>query len=136
MSYQDITLFNRYIIDHNSVYQRTYLYKVEWTRPRAVLGSPPNYSYLIKIPMVDSLYYLPQLKWKNLMIIDGYWTLQLEDMIVRGVVDIQIGAVTNEEENIFTLTDLKKREDIVTIVDLDTDEENPISQLMINVGAS
>lgn len=130
----DITLFNRTVgADRLPVFHRTYLYKVDWTFPKRTLLSPPSYSTVIKIPFSESLYYLEKRSWQTLTNRSLYWTLQLEDIIVKGIVEAQINSVTDDLYSFYSLTDLKKSHETVTIVDVQLDD-TPISQQMFNIG--
>lgn len=128
----DITLFNRYVEGHNPYYQRTYLYKVDWDRPRLALGVPTTISTLIVIPYEQTLFYRPPNVWVTEK--EGYWTLQLEDVIVQGIVEAEIGTMTEDLYQIYSLTELKKRFELVTITDLYLNGK-AMSQLAFQVGA-
>ena len=128
----DITLFNRYVEGHNPFYQRTYLYKVDWDRPRLALGMPASVSVLILIPYEQTLLYRPIVEWQKSR--EGYWTLQLEDVIVNGIVDAQIDTVTDDLYQVYSLTDLKHAFGLVTITDLYLNSKS-ISQQAFQVGA-
>lgn len=133
MNITDITLFNRYVQGHDHVYQRTYLYKVLWDNTRFVLGSPASYTTRIEIPYEQTLYYRPPIVWHADR--PGYWTLQLEDVIVKGIIDAQINTVTEDMYQLYTLTDLRRKFELVTIVDISQNRET-ISQASFQVGAS
>lgn len=132
MNYANITLFNRYIAQHAAFYQRTYLYKVDWGTPTKNIGNPVSFSTQITIPFSQSLYYREPRTW--LANKDTYWTLQLEDVIVNGIVDAQIATVTDLYGN-YSLTDLKKSFEVVTITSLNLNNTS-ISQLNFTVGVA
>lgn len=128
----DITLFNRYVEGHAPHYQRTYLYKVDWDRPRMALGMPSTVTTLILIPYELTLFYRPPAEWKENR--EGFWTLQLEDVIVQGIVEAEIDTVTDDLYQVYSLTDLKRKFELVTITDLYLGGK-AISQLTFQVGA-
>lgn len=132
MTYSNITLFNRYIMGHAPAYQRTYLYKVDWGTPSKRLGTPASFSTQIKIPFGRTLYYKAPKEW--LLARANYWTLQLEDVIVNGIVDAQIAQVTDLYGN-YSLTDLKKSFEMVSIVSISLDNV-PVGQQNFTIGAS
>lgn len=130
----DITLFNRYVgAGRLPTYHRTYLYKVDWTLPRWNLGSPPSYNTLIKIPYAESLYYLEKRTWQSLAEKGLHWTLQLEDIIVKGIVDADLESVTDNLYNLYSLTDMRKTFETVTIVDIQLSDIS-ISQQSFDIG--
>lgn len=129
----DITLFNRYSYEHDYLYQRFFLYKVEWGEPKFTFGVPAKYNTLIRIPVLQTLNYKSPREWKKAK--ENYWTLQLEDVIVKGTVEAQLNTFTLDMYELYTLTDLKKNFETVTIVDLQT-KDVPISQQTIDVGVS
>lgn len=130
-----ITLFNRYIDeDREAVYQRTHLYKVNWVSARKNYGTPPAYSTVIEIPAAESLYYLPAREWQKRENKTGYWTLQPEDILIKGIHEIEIMRMTIDLYNIYSLTDLRKNYDMVMITELLFEEKN-ISSYMYRVGA-
>lgn len=129
----DITLFNRYTLQHEFLYQRTYLYKVEWGEPKLSAGQPSRFSTIIQIPGIQLLNYKVPRNWNILR--TEFWTVQPEDVIVKGIVDVNINTVTVDERNLYSLTDLKKNFDTVTVIDI-TFKGDSISQQTINIGAS
>lgn len=132
MNYANITLFNRYIAQHAAFYQRTYLYKVDWGDPKRTFGVPANFSTQITIPFAQSLYYREPRDWQSDK--TNHWTLQLEDIVVKGIVDVQIASITDLYGN-YSLTDLKKNFDIVTIVSINVNNTS-ISQLNFTIGST
>lgn len=129
----DITLFNRYTHQHDFFYQRAYLYKVEWGQPKISFGTPARFNTLIQLPALELLGYKAARDWKLLR--TSGWTLQLEDVVVKGIVDVNINNVTIEERSLYSLTDLKKNFDTVTIIDI-LFKGDTISQQTVNIGAS
>ena len=133
MNYTDITLFNRYTDHHDLLYQRSYIYKVNWDRPKTTLGAPPSFTTLIQIPYDQALFYRTPIEWQKNR--DEHWTLQLEDIIVKGVIDAQINDVTDDLYQLYSLTELRRNFEMVVITDLYLTNKS-ISQLMFNVGAN
>lgn len=132
MNFTNITLFNHYAVGHDLLYQRTYLYKVDWGAPAKNIGSPASYSTQIVIPFEQTLYFRPVRAW--LLDKTNHWTLQLEDVIVKGIVDAQIDTVTDLYGN-YSLTDLRKKYELVTIVTTSLNNAS-ISQQAFTIGAS
>lgn len=132
MNYIDVTLFNRYTSNHASVYQRTYLYKVDWGAPGKNIGTPASISAQIMIPFEQTLFYKSPKQWQVGKL--GFWTLQIEDIIVKGIVNVQIAAVTDLYEN-YSLTDLKKMFELVTISSISVNNDT-ISQQRFTIGGS
>jgi hypothetical protein len=132
MIYTDITLFNRYVSNHEAFYQRTYLYKVEWGEPSKRFGAPPSFSTQITIPFAQTQLYRSPKEW--VLGKTGYWTLQPEDIIAKGIVSAEIASITDLYGN-YSLTDMKKVFDLVTIISLSLNNAS-ISQQKFTIGAS
>ena len=113
------TIYNKTIIDHAEVYQRTVLVTVYWENRRAVNklasgGDIKADKALVMIPYTMSDGFLSPSYWKSLVDKTGKWTLQNGDIIVRGVVADEI---TSE----FTASDLKRKyDDVLTINSVDS----------------
>lgn len=138
----DITLFNRYTFEHEYAYQRTYLYKVDWGEPKHSFGVPDKFSTLIQIPVLETLKYRLPREWKKEK--EGFWTLQLEDVIVQGIIPVQLNTIVTDIYDLYdlydltilyTLTNLKKNYEVVTVTDIQT-KGDTISQQTINIGCN
>jgi hypothetical protein len=132
MNFTNITLFNRYVVGHDVFYQRTLLYKVDWGEPNRFLATPAKYNTQIKIPMAQTLNYRLPKDW--LTDEENTWTLQLDDIIIKGIANVQVAAVSDLYGN-YSLTDLKKNFELVTITEIHLDNKS-ISQQYLTIGAN
>jgi hypothetical protein len=126
------TIYNKYVTSRIEYYQRTGILAVEWENRKAanviksgLLGAD---SVVIYIPFSVGAYYLKPIAWQAAK--TGKWTLQVGDVIVKGL-------VTDEITGGFTMTDLKaKYDDVVVISSVDTMDYGSLSMRHWQVGAS
>lgn len=85
----DMTIYNAYKENHETVYQRTVILGVEWENRKGrniiAAGNIAVDQAVVYIPMVRSGY-LPPKQWLALEDKSDNWTLQPDDFIVKGVV--------------------------------------------------
>lgn len=112
------TIYNKYIVSGDEAYQRTQVEDVEWDNRKGanVLATGGNIkadSAKIVIPTSRGINYLVPSVWRALNPKTGKWTLQIGDIIVKGLVTDEIGSE-------FTITDLKnKYDDVLQISSVD-----------------
>lgn len=125
----DLTLYNKYVDSATRMekWQRTQIPDVFWENRKA--------ANVIKSGMLEadqaSIYilfqrganYLSPTEWQTLVTKTGKWTLQIGDVVVKGL-------ITDEITTIFTMTDLKaKHNDVLSITSIDfMDSGSPAMQ--------
>jgi hypothetical protein len=128
----NITIYNKFIdsTTRSEKFQRTQIvdpsseYSVVWSGMKAssILGSGGNIaanSTTVFIPFARGENYLEPKAWQALETKTGYFTFQIGDFVVKGLIDDEItDAVTEGEVTTpaFTITDLKKKYDNVLSV--------------------
>ena len=100
----DVTLFCSYI-DNNSgkkAYRRIYFYKADWQQNLGVkylkyTKSSMNTSsdITIFIPYREDLQYITPKRYQQLEDKEGYYTFNIHDKIVKGIIDFDIDSPTN-----------------------------------------
>lgn len=109
----DITIYNKYIdpTTRKEKYQRTVVKNVVWQAAKAVYatgaGMVRSDTATVFIPFARDAAYLKPHAWQAAK--TGKWTLQENDVIVRG-------SITTEITDSFTMTQLRAaNDDVVTI---------------------
>jgi hypothetical protein len=113
----DITIYNKYVLNHAEVYQRAYVYDVVWQATKSVRGLSSGYLSSnvasIFIPLASGADYVKPKAWQALETKTGKWTLREGDIIARGIVDKTLS-------NMYTPTQLKAEfDDVVFITSVD-----------------
>jgi hypothetical protein len=129
-----ITLYNKYIQSGSECYQRTVIGPVAFENRKAaniiasgLLGADSATIY-IPSPIISD--YMKPVAWQSLISKVGLWTLQVGDVIVKGI-------VTDEITGGFTMTSLKaKYDDVVTIHSVDTMDAGSANMRHWQIGAS
>ena len=126
------TIYNKYVVSGAECYQRTGILSVAWENRKAAnviaSGLLAADSATIYIPFSVGAYYLKPIAWQAAK--TGKWTLQIGDVIVKGL-------VTDEIVTGFTMTNLKAlHDDVVTIRSVDTMDAGSLSMRHWRVGAS
>jgi hypothetical protein len=132
----DITIYNRYIdaTTRAEKWQRTTVHGVLWENRKAVnvIASGGNISANqanIYIPYSRSGYLEPQV-WQAKANKSGYWTLQPEDVVVRGLIPEDIAGIT-------TVTALRKKyPQVLTITSIDAMDMGSASMSHWQIGAN
>jgi hypothetical protein len=131
----DCTIFNKYIVDREEVWQSKQIHGVAWENRKGsnVLRSGGQLAAdqaRIFIPMSQGADYLKPREWQALANKEGNkWTLQVGDVIVKGLVDEDIDAG-------FTLSDLKRTyDDALVISSVDTMDAGSASMWHWQIGA-
>jgi hypothetical protein len=141
----NLTIYNRYIdaTTRSEKYQRVQIIAVMWENRKAsnVLATGGNMaadSVSVYIPRQRGANYLAPKAWQALTSKTGKWTLQIGDVIVRGLVSDEIhDAVVSPPSAAFTLTDLKaKYDDVLTIRSVDLMDAGSYSLQHWQLGAS
>lgn len=128
------TVFNKYVEDREEVYQSVQLTGVAWENRKGsnVLrtgGQLAADQARIFIPMALGTDYLKPREWQALSDKEGKWTLQVGDVIVKGLVEEDIDAD-------FTLSDLKRLyDDVLVITSVDTMDAGSRSMHHWQIGA-
>ena len=126
----NMTVYNRYIdpSTRSEKYQRAVILAVSWENRKysntiATGGSIAADSARVFIPFSRGASYLAPKEWNALTTKTGKWTLQEDDVIVKGL-------VSDEITTGFTLTNLKaKYNDVLNISSVDTmDQGSAIMQ--------
>ena len=132
----DITIYNKYIVaaTRTEAYQRTQVQDVAWESRKAanVLATGGNLAAdaaRIFIPFARDEDYLDPKAWQALSTKTGKWTLQVGDIIVKGLISTEISGAT-------TITTLKNTYDNVLIItSVDTMDMGSESMQHWQVGA-
>jgi len=113
-----LTLYNRVLVDRADVFYRTVIPAVLWENRKAanVLASGGNLAAdqaTIFIPYSTAGYVAP-VAWRALVSKTGTWTLQPDDIVVKGTVTDTLSAL-------FTVSDLEAAyDDVLTLTSIDT----------------
>jgi hypothetical protein len=112
----DITVYNKYIDSptRSEKYQRAEIRDVAWesrkaANVRATGGQMFADQATVYIPQQRGANYLLPVTWQALAVKTGKWTLQIGDVIVRGI-------VTDAINDNFTMTALKAKYDSVLVI--------------------
>lgn len=113
----DLTVYNRYIVDGDEVWQLFHVLNVMWEDTKAVnilkSGLMSADSVIVFIPRLGRMSYVFPKEWVALTDKSGFWTLQPGDTLVKGLVTDVIGPT-------FTISDLnRKYGDVVNITTID-----------------
>lgn len=141
----DITIYNRYVVSGAEKYQRVVVLGVAWENRKAANtlasgGKIAAYSARVFIPFARGVSYIEPKAWQALTSKTGKWTLQEDDVIVKGAVTDEIVAastdpITHVVTPAFTITSLKaKYDDVLTVASVDTMDTGSFSMQHWNVG--
>lgn len=132
----DLTLYNKYVdpATRSEKYQRTVIHEVLWENRKAAnvikSGLMEADQASIYIPFQRGACFLSHTEWQALTSKTGWWTLQVGDFVVRGV-------VTDEITSSFTITGLKaKYNDVLSIKSVDTMDYGSQALRHWQIGAS
>lgn len=104
----DMTIFNRYVENRETKYQRSHVIGVHWedTKGANILksGLESADASQIYIPFEHGKNYLPPKGWKKNR--EGHFTLQEEDVVVKGII----------EDEFTSVKDLEKKYDSVRMI--------------------
>lgn len=110
----DCTIYNKYLVGRVETWQRVQIADVHWEQRHAREGNQDNDFTLVFIPFARGANYLKPREWQASSK-TGNWTLQIGDVIVKGLVDDELVVGT------FTLSDLKRTyDDVLVIASVDT----------------
>lgn len=112
----DCTIYNKYLVGRVETWQRVEIEDVHWEQRHAVRGdlNSPDVA-LVFIPFARGDDYLAPRVWQALPLKTSSWTLQIGDVIVKGLIDDELVAGT------LTLSDLKRLyDDVLVIASVDT----------------
>lgn len=110
----DITLYNKYLVGRVDTWQRTQIEDVHWEQRHARNQIDSDDLATIFIPFARGGDYLAPRVWQVLTPKTGSWTLQIGDVIVKGL-------IADELAGSFTLSDLKRLyDDVLIITSVDT----------------
>jgi len=138
----DITIYNKYTdpSTRSEKYQRSVIQGVVWESTSGSAeakdwvsgvraGKLPRNAASLFIPITAGGAYLAPIAWQALTVKSGYWTLQADDVIVRGAVTDEITeAVIDPPAPAFTMTDLREKyDDIVGILAVDLMDRGSIA---------
>lgn len=110
-----MTVYNKYLVGRVETWQRAQISDVHWEQRHAREGNQDNDFTVVYIPFARGTNYLKPREWQALTSKSGSWTLQVGDVIVKGLVADELVAGT------FTLSDLKRTyDDVLTAASVDT----------------
>lgn len=134
----DLTVYNKYIdtttTPPSEVYAGYQIHGVAWENRKAsnLLATGGNVQAdqaAIYIPIERGTNYLQPREWQALTVKGGSWTLQIGDVIVRGLVDDVIS-------DTFSMSDLKRKyDDVLKITSIDRMDNGSFSLRHWKVGA-
>lgn len=111
----DCTVYNKYLVGRVETWQRVEIEGVHWEQRHAREGNQDNDFTSVFIPFARGTDYLAPRVWQALPLKVGSWTLQIGDVIVKGIVEDEL--VTGS----FTLSNLKAvYDDVLVIASVDT----------------
>lgn len=111
----DCTIYNKYLVGRVETWQRVQIEGVHWEQRHAREGNEDNDFTLVFIPFARGDDYLKPHEWQTLTTKTGAWTLQIGDVIVKGLVADELVVGT------FTLSNLKAAyDDVLMIASVDT----------------
>jgi hypothetical protein len=111
----DITIYNKSVdpVTRSEIWTRHQVIEVTWENTKAInvlrSGLLEADRYTIYIPFYSAGYYLAPIAWQALSDKGNNWTLQMGDVMVRGL-------VTDEISSSFTISDLKRKYDDVAVI--------------------
>lgn len=109
------TVYNKYLVGRVDTWQRVEIEGVHWEQRHAREGNQDNDFTIVFIPFARGDDYLKPREWQALATKTGSWTLQIGDVIVKGLVDDELVVGT------FTLSNLKAAyDDVLVIASVDT----------------
>lgn len=110
----DCTIYNKYLVGRVDTFQRVQIEDVQWEQRHAREGNQDNDFTSVYIPFARGTDYLAPRVWQVLPTKTGSWTLQIGDVIVKGLVSDNLTST-------FTLSDLKRTyDDVLVIASVDT----------------
>lgn len=127
----NITIYNRYRLTNNSEdrWQRTQVQNVAWEQTHARTQFDSADLATVFIPMARGTNYLAPRVWQALSTKTGKWTLQVGDVIVKGLVSDELSAA-------LPLGILKAaHDDVLVITSVDTRDFGIASMQHWQVGA-
>lgn len=110
----DCTIYNKYLVGRVETWQRVQISDVHWEQRHAREGNQDNDFTSVYILFARGDDYLAPRVWQVLPTKTGSWTLQIGDVIVKGLVSDNLTTT-------FTLSDLKRTyDDVLVIASVDT----------------
>lgn len=110
----DCTVYNKYLVGRVETWQRVQVQSVQWEQRHARQGNQDNDFTSVYVPFERGDNYLKPRVWQALSSKTGKWTLQIGDVIVKGLVSDNLSGM-------FTLSDLKRTyDDVLVIASVDT----------------
>lgn len=126
----DVTLYNKYLVERVETYQRAEIYDVAWEQRHARSKQDSDDLATVFIPMARAANYLKPREWQALDSKAGRWTLQVGDVIVKGIVEDELVA------NVLTLSALKRLyDDVLVISSVDTRDYGTSGMQHFEIGA-
>lgn len=125
-----ITIYNKYRLANADLYQRVQIDAVEWEQrhARSQFDSADLATIFILMSTATTGYLLPK-AWQLLSSKVGYWTLQVDDVVVKGLIDTELTSA-------FTLSNLKNaNDDVLVITYVDTNDFGSANMQHWEVGA-
>lgn len=127
----DITIYNRYRVANVDTWKRKQICNVAWEQRHARSQYDSDDLATVFIPMERGAEYLNPRLWQALVTKGNNWTLQVGDVIVKGLVTFALSASPP-----FTLSALKAEyDDVLAITSVDTYDYGSASMQHYRVGA-
>jgi hypothetical protein len=125
----DITIYNKYRVANADTYQRTQIEAVAWEQRHARSQFDSDDLATVFIPLTRGEDYLKPREWQALSDKTGKWTLQVGDVIAKGLIATDISGA-------YTLTSLKAAyDDVLVITAVDTFDYGSANMQHWRVGA-
>ena len=88
----DLTIYNRYLVANVETWQRTQVSDVAWEQTHARTQFDSADLATVFVPLARGANYLKPRVWQALSSKTGKWTLQVGDVIVKGLVSFDLSA--------------------------------------------
>lgn len=127
----DITIWNKYRVANVDTWQQTQISDVAWEQRHARSQFDSDDLATVYIPLARGDDYLKPRVWQALSSKTGKWTLQVGDVIVKGLVSFTLSSSPP-----FTLSALKTAyDDVLVITAVDTFDYGSASLQHFRIGA-
>jgi len=126
----DITIYNKYRVANVDTWQRVQVHDIAWEQRHARSSFDSDDLATVYIPMERGAAYLEPRAWQALVTKTGKWTIQVGDIVVKGLVSNTLTSGS------YTLTNLKAAyDDVLVITAVDTYDYGSASLQHWRVGA-
>ena len=127
----DITVFNKYRVANVDTWQQTQISDVAWEQRHARSQFDSDDLATVFVPLARGDDYLNPRVWQALSSKTGKWTLQVGDVIVKGLVSFALSSSPP-----FTLSALKSAyDDVLVVTAVDTFDYGSVNLQHYRIGA-